>query len=99
MAPAGKEPEKAKTIDIWLVFVIVLMVISIGGGLYMTGKSLSLNLDELNVRVTSRLQRLESEIFALRKQVQDVEGMLRKAEQERAKERAAAPKPEPGKSE
>ena len=86
---AAPAPEKAKTIDIWLVFVIVLMVIAIGGGLYMTGKSVSLNLDELNVRVTSRLQRLESEVFALRKQVLDIEAMLRKAEHERAKEKAA----------
>ncbi len=85
--------EKAKTIDIWLVFVIVLMVIAIGGGLYMTGKSVSLNLDELNVRVTGRLQRVETEVFALRKQVQDVEALLRKAEQERAK--LAAPPPAP----
>jgi hypothetical protein len=85
--------EKAKTIDIWLVFVIVLIVIAIGGGLYMTGKTLTTNLDELNVRTTSRLQRIEVEVFALRKQVQDVELMLRRAEKERTVKAAPAPKP------
>jgi hypothetical protein len=85
--------EKSKTIDIWLVFVIVLMVIAIGGGLYMTGKSLSLNIDELNLRTTSRLQRLETEVFALRKQVQDVDLLLRRAEKERHEAKAPPPPP------
>ena len=79
-------PDKPKTIDVWLVFVIVLMVIAIGGGLFITGKSMSANIDELSVRSTARLQRIENEVFALRKEVQDVEALVRKM---------AAAKPEP----
>ena len=72
-------PDKPKTIDIWLVFVIVLLVIAIGGGLFMTGKTMGANIDELGMRTTGRMQRLEIEVFALRKNVQDIEALLRKA--------------------
>lgn len=88
-------PEKTKTIDIWLVFVIVLLVIAIGGGLFMTGKTMSANIDELSIRTTGRLQRLESEVFALRKQVQDIEVLLRKS----VAAKPAATEPEPKKPE
>ena len=85
-------PEKPKTIDIWLVFVIVLMVIAIGGGLFITGKSMSAQVDELSVRTTGRLQRIETEVFALRKDVQDVEALVRKLV---AAKPEPAPAPEP----
>ena len=90
-------PDKPKTMDIWLVFVIVLMVIAIGGGLFITGKTMSANIDELSVRSTARLQRLEIEVFGLRKEVQDIEVMLRKALAVKPAE--PAPAPEPAKAE
>jgi hypothetical protein len=84
---------ETKTMDIWLVFVIVLMVLAIGGGLFMTGKTLGANIDELSIRTTGRLQRLETEVFSLRKQVQDIEFLLRKALE--AKPAPAAPEAKP----
>ena len=85
-------PDKPKSIDIWLVFVIILMVLAIGGGLFITGKSMSANIDELSVRSTARLQRIENEVFALRKEVQDVKALVRKMV---AAKPEPAPAPEP----
>lgn len=65
--------ESQRNIDIWLVLVIVVIVLSMGGGLWVTGKSLMARLDEMSIRVNGQISTLQTEIFELRKQVQDVD--------------------------
>ncbi len=74
----AEEGTKSKNIDIWLVLVIILMVLSIGGGLYITSQMMLSRLDTIDVKTRSQSQRVESEVFALRKQVQDLEQLIRK---------------------
>jgi hypothetical protein len=75
-------PEK-RSIDIWLVFVIIMIVITFGGGLFLTSQSTSARFDELSIRTTARLQRLETEMFAARKQLQDIEHVMRKLSEQK----------------
>jgi hypothetical protein len=92
---ATAQPQ-ARTIDIWLIFVIVVLVLSIGGGLWITGKSIVASLDELSIRTTNRLGRLETELFELRKQGQDIEfAVNRLAKQNQAAARIPSAPPSP----
>jgi len=87
-----------RNIDIWLVLVIVLMVLAIGGGLWVTGQSLLARMDVLSTQTLSHLERVELEVFELRKQLQTVDFKLRAmsksgtAEPKAAAPKAAAPK-------
>ncbi len=74
----AEEGTKSKNIDIWLVLVIILMVLSIGGGLYITSQMMLSRLDSIDVKTRSQSQRVESEVFALRKQVQDLGQLIKK---------------------
>jgi hypothetical protein len=70
--------EKTRNTDIWLILVIILIVLSIGGGLWLTGKSVLARLDALSVATRNQNSVLETELFELRKQVQGAEFILRK---------------------
>jgi hypothetical protein len=86
--------DEKRNIDIWLIAVIVLMVLTIGGGLYVTGQSVLSRVEALSVQTRSGLGRLEVEVFELRKQVQSMEhkiGKLTKAPQPAAAPAAAPP--------
>jgi flagellar basal body-associated protein FliL len=74
---ARDEKKKSANIDIWLILVIVLMVLSIGGGLWLTGQSLLARMDVLSTQTRSQLGRLETETFEVRKQLQTIEFRLR----------------------
>lgn len=74
---AKDEKKKSGNIDIWLILVIVLMVLSIGGGLWLTGQSVLARLDVLSTQTRSQLGRLETETFEMRKQLQTIEFKLR----------------------
>ena len=67
-----------KNIDIWLVFVIVLMVLSLAGGLFLTRKSIMAQIEQVNIRQGSQISSLQSEIFELRKQIQHVSLQIKK---------------------
>lgn len=71
-----KEKEK-RNIDIWLILVIVLMVLAIGGGLWLTGQSVLARLDVISTQTRSQVSRLEMEVFEMRKQLQSIEFKLR----------------------
>jgi uncharacterized protein HemX len=75
---AKDEKKKSANIDVWLILVIVLLVLSIGGGLWLTGQSVLARLDVLSTQTRSQLGRLESETFEVRKQLQTIEFKLRR---------------------
>lgn len=93
----AEEGTKSKNIDIWLVLVIILMVLSIGGGLYITSQMMLSRLDSIDVRMRSQSQRVESEVFSLRKQVQDLELLIKKMKPAAAPAAPAAPAKPPAK--
>jgi len=76
---AKAKEKETRNIDIWLIMVIILLVLSIGGGLYLTGQSVLARLDSIGVQTRSQIGRLEMEVFDLRKQLQTVDLNLRKA--------------------
>jgi peptidoglycan hydrolase CwlO-like protein len=65
--------EEKRNIDVWLIAVIVLLILSIGGGLYVTGQAILSRVEALSVQTRSGMGRLETEVFELRKQVQSME--------------------------
>jgi sensor domain CHASE-containing protein len=87
----AEEGTKSKNIDIWLVLVIILMVLSIGGGLYITSQMMLSRLDSIDVRMRSQSQRVESEVFSLRKQVQDLALLIKKGKTAAEAAASAAP--------
>lgn len=88
---AKDEKKKTSNIDIWLIMVIVLLVLSIGGGLWLTGQSLLARLDVLSTQTRSQLGRLETETFEMRKQLQTIEFQLRQQARKGPVEPPAAP--------
>lgn len=86
----AKDAKGEKNIDIWLILVIVLMVVSLGGGLWLTGQSVLARVEMASVQTRSQLATLQSETFELRKQVQNLEFQMR-----RLTEAKPAPAPEP----
>jgi hypothetical protein len=101
MARSSKETDSpARNIDIWLVLVIILLVLTIGGGLWITGQSVLSRIDSLAIQTRSQISTLEVEVFELRKQVQNLHMALRHRsdaleEPAAPEEPAAAPTPEP----
>ena len=95
---AKDEKKKSANIDIWLILVIVLLVLSIGGGLWLTGQSLLARLDVLSTQTRSQLGRLESETFEIRKQLQTVEFKLRQLAKAEAGGDQAKPAPDEAKT-
>ena len=93
----AEEGKKSKNIDIWLVLVIILMVLSIGGGLYITSQMMLSRLDSIDVKMRSQNQRVESEVFSLRKQVQDLALLIKKMKPAAEAEAPAAPAKPPAK--
>ena len=62
--------EDGRGVDIWLIALIGLLILTIGGGLYVTGQMILSRLDALAVQTRSGVSRLETEVFELRKQLQ-----------------------------
>jgi hypothetical protein len=86
------DKKKRGNIDIWLIAVIVLLVLSIGGGLWITGQAILARLDAMSTQTRSQIGRLETEVFQMRKDLQSVEFFVRKLQQEAATPAAAAAK-------
>jgi len=88
---ATQQKPTERNIDIWLILVIVLMILSLGGGLYLTGQSVLARMDMATLQLRSQLGTLESEIFELRKEVQSIDFAVRKAASAAAGAPAAVP--------
>ena len=73
--------EKQRTVDVWLILVIILIVLAIGGGLWATGKGITSRLDALTVRFNSRVGTLETELVSMQKQLVDLTAVARKSSQ------------------
>lgn len=58
-----------KNLDIYLMLVMVLIVLSLGGGLWLVGKSIDVRLDEITLRLTSQTGQIRGEIFSMRKEM------------------------------
>ena len=89
-----KKGQPDNGINIYLYLVIILLVFTLGGGLWLVGKSNDVRLDELTIRLTSQTGQIRSEIFGLRKELDNMrkeQGQLIKACQ------AAQPAPPPSK--
>ena len=63
---------RERNTDIWLVLVILVMILSFGGALWLSAKSVLARLDEMDVRHKSSSSTVESELFELRKELQDL---------------------------
>jgi uncharacterized protein HemX len=87
----AKDAKREGNIDIWLILVIVLMVVSLGGGLWLTGQSVLARVEMASVQSRSQLATIQTETFELRKQVQNLEFQLRKLTE--AKSAPAEPAP------
>jgi uncharacterized protein HemX len=96
----AKTAKGEKNIDIGLILVIVLMVVSLGGGLWLTGQSILARVEMASVQTRSQLATIHTETFELRKQVQNLEFQLRRLTEAKpapAPAPAAAPGAAPGK--
>jgi hypothetical protein len=74
----GKDEAGGRPLDIWLSLVIVILVLTFGGGLWLTAKTVLARIDAAELDFRNRQQQLQIEVFALRKQVMDMEFTLRK---------------------
>jgi hypothetical protein len=61
-----------RPLDIWLSLVIVVLILTFGGGLWLTTKAVLARVDAAELDARTRLQQLQVEVFALRKQLLDV---------------------------
>ena len=67
-----------RPIDIWLSLVIVILILTFGGGLWLSAKTVLARIDAAEIDSRTRLQQLQSEVFSLRKQVIDMDAQLHK---------------------
>ena len=64
-----KKEQKGSSFNVYLYLVIILLVVTLGGGLWLVGKSNDVRLDELTIRLTSQTGQIRSELFGLRKEL------------------------------
>lgn len=83
--------QQERTLDVWLVGVIVILVLFFGGSLWFAHKALEVRIEEMSQKVRDDTDSLQIEIFALRRQVQDVDMLLRKVNTQLAAAPVAAP--------
>ncbi len=89
MAVLRKDPKSGNN-NIYLLLTIILLGFTLGGGLFLVGKSNDVRLDELTIRLTSQTGQIRSELFSLRKDLDT----MRKEQKELYKKCApAAPPP------
>jgi hypothetical protein len=67
-----------RPIDIWLSLVIVVLILTFGGGLWLTAKTVLARIDAAEIDSRTRQQQLQVEVFALRKQLLDIDAQLHK---------------------
>jgi hypothetical protein len=74
----GKVEGGGRPLDIWLALVIVILILTFGGGLFLTAKAVLARIDAAELDFRTRQQQLQIEVFAVRKQLMDVEHNVRK---------------------
>jgi hypothetical protein len=67
-----------RPIDIWLSLVIVILILTFGGGLWLSAKTVLARIDAAEIDSRTRQQQLQVEVFALRKQLLDMDAQLHK---------------------
>ena len=67
-----------RPIDIWLSLVIVILILTFGGGLWLSAKTVLARIDAAEIDFRNRQQQLQVEVFALRKQLLDMDAQLHK---------------------
>jgi hypothetical protein len=67
-----------RPLDIWLSLVIVVLIMTFGGGLWLSTKAVLTRIDASELDARTRLQQLQVEVFALRKQLLDVDATVHK---------------------
>jgi hypothetical protein len=67
-----------RPIDIWLSLVIVILILTFGGGLWLSAKAVLARIDAAEIDARNRAQQLQIEVFALRKQILDMDAQLHK---------------------
>jgi hypothetical protein len=67
-----------RPLDIWLSLVIVVLILTFGGGLWLSTKAVLARIDAAEVDARTRMQQLQVEVFALRKQLLDVDARVHK---------------------
>lgn len=72
--------DKRSNLDIYLLGVIFLLVASLGGGLWIIGRSIDQRLDEIAIRFNSQTGQVRSELFLMRKDMDEVKRRLRSIE-------------------
>ena len=75
-----EEKPKRSNMDIYLLAVIFLLVGTLGGGLWLAGRSLDARLDEIAIRMNSQNGQIRSEVFQSRKDLDAIKRRLRKIE-------------------
>lgn len=77
----AQRKNEGRNLDVYLLAVIVLLVATLGGGLWIIGKGIDVRLDELSLRFTSQTGQIRGELFNLRK---TVDQLSRQARQQHA---------------
>jgi hypothetical protein len=98
MQTATRDGEKVgagggRPLDIWLALVIVVLILTFGGGLFLTTKAVLARIDAAELDFRTRQQQLQVEVFALRKQLLDMDHGIRKLVSAEEKAVAAVPLP------
>jgi hypothetical protein len=88
---AKVEAGGGRPIDIWLSLVIVILILTFGGGLFLTAKAVLARIDAAELDFRTRQQQLQVEVFALRKQLLDIDYSVRKLVAADGKAVAAVP--------
>lgn len=88
-----KKGQQSRSFNIYLYLVIILLVFTLGGGLWLVGKSNDVRLDELTIRLTSQTGQIRSELFGLRKELDSMRKEQRKMLKACTAAQPAAPTP------
>ena len=91
-----EEKVKRSNMDIYLLGVIFLLVASLGGGLWIIGRGLDVRLDEMAIRMNSGTGQIRSEVFLVRKDVDEIKRRLRAIERRLDKLQPPPPPKHPG---
>jgi hypothetical protein len=67
-----------RPLDIWLSLVIVILILTFGGGLFLSAKAVLARIDAAELDFRTRQQQLQVEVFAVRKQLLDLDYNVRK---------------------
>lgn len=72
-----RKPEpQPRNLDVYLLAVILLLMLTFGGGIWLVSKGFDARLDEISVRLTSQTGQIRAELFYLRKELDQISRKL-----------------------